>query len=166
MPTKTSFLTYNSKYITVVERDYDYPINDVVAAYDIIEDKQIDCTDYHIRQELCDSVVNYKRCLYDVVASILTNQILMIDKQRLFSFMSFLTNRHIDDDNYEQYTQLIKEYIIHNYPGFKDHNIDTNKKLIMELNSIYGINYFKFKKIPYTIDNISYLQDKQLVKSN
>lgn len=161
---KSSFFAYNNKYITVVERDYDYPINDVVAAYDIDANKLINCHDYQTKQVLCDSVVNYKRCLYDVVASILTNQILMIDKGRLFSFMSFITNETIDDNNYYDYVEEVKKYIIHCYPGFKGKKVDTSKRIILDLNCIYGIGYFKFKKIPYKIDNLNYINDKQLVK--
>ena len=161
---RSSFLAYNSKYITIVERDYDYPINEVVSAYDIAKKKIIDCNNYSTRCELSDGVVNYRRCLYDVIASVLTSQILMPDKERLFSFLSFVTNERINESNYMSCLDKVKKYIIHCYPGFKGKKIDTNQRVILDLNSIYGVDYFKFKKIPYSIKNLTYVKDKQLVK--
>lgn len=157
----SSFLSFNEKYIVVVEREYDCPLINVLAAYDIERGKYIDCSSHSIKNELADGVVKYRRCLYDVIASVLTDQILMIDKQRLFSFMSFVVNKKINEKNYHDYTGVVKEYIIRCYPGFNNHNDNIDKKIALELNGIYGIDYFKFKKIAYDIPDLSYINDKQ-----
>ena len=46
------FLSYNSKYIVIWERDYTCPTIDVVAAYDIEMEKMIDCSINKVVNEL------------------------------------------------------------------------------------------------------------------
>lgn len=156
--------SYNNKYIVVWESYYDCPIINVLAAYDIEKERKIDCSDNYINDKLIDSVVKIRRCMYDVVASILLDEELMIDKYRLYSFMSFILNKRINESNFHKVTPIIKEYIISKYPELNNQKIYNSKKELMMMNEKYGIDYFVFKKMEYSIDGIKYINNKKLIK--
>ena len=157
-------MTYNSKYVVVYRKEHVCPIIDILAAYDIKMNKLIDCSNYKINNSLVDGVVKYRRCMYDVMSSIINNQILVKDQERLFSFMSFISNKKITENNFYDIAPIIKEYIYHNYPHLKNQTFYTDKKNILILNEQYGINNFVFRKMDYDIGGLTYIKEKTLIK--
>jgi hypothetical protein len=156
--------SYNNKYVVVWESYYDCPIINVLAAYDIEKERKIDCSDNYINDKLIDSVVRIRRCMYDVVASIILDEELMVDKYRLYSFISFIINKTVDESNFHEYSPIIKEYILNKYPELNNQKIYTSKKDLIIMNERYGIDYFVFKKMEYNIEGIKYIKNKELVK--
>ena len=156
--------SYNNKYVVVWESYYDCPIINVLAAYDIEKERKIDCSDNYINDKLIDSVVRIRRCMYDVVASIILDEELMVDKYRLYSFISFIINKTVDESNFHEYSPIIKEYILNKYPELNNQKIYTSKKDLIIMNEKYGIDYFVFKKMEYNIEGIKYIKNKELVK--
>lgn len=156
--------SYNNKYVVVWESYYDCPIINVLAAYDIEKERKIDCSDNYINDKLIDSVVRIRRCMYDVVASIILDEELMVDKYRLYSFISFIINKTVDESNFHEYSPIIKEYILNKYPELNNQKIYTSKKDLIIMNEKYGIDYFVFKKMECNIPGLKYIDYKTLVK--
>lgn len=157
-------ISYNNNYITVWDMDYECPMINLLAAYDIKQQRLIDCRDIYTSNSLIDGVIKYRRCMFDVVASILLNKELMIDKTRLYSFMSFIVNDNVNQQNFWVYTDQIKSYILKFYPELKNIDKQLNQKDILKLNQQYGIDYFVFKQQDHIIPNIKYLSKKTYVK--
>ena len=153
------YMSYNSKYIVFWNIDEKFPMNDVVAAYDIENKKSIDCTDQIIVNELIKSVVKYRRCAYDILVSILKEDVLVKDPDRLYSFMSFLTNRDINDSNYQFVVPVVKEYVIKKYPKLKTHKINVDN--LKKLTKYYGLDSFVFKQIDRDIKDLTYKENKE-----
>ena len=162
--TYSVFLDFNSKYVVVYSQEHVCPIKDVLSAYDIKNNKLIDCTDFQTKSQLLDAVVNYRRCMYDVISSIMNNQVLIPDEERLYSFMSFVTNKRIHSNNFSAVVPMLKEYIYHYYPELKEETMYTDYKNVMHMNEQYGIDHFIFKKMPYDIPGLSYIKNKKLTK--
>lgn len=158
------FFSYNNKYIVIWETYYDCPITTVLAAYDIENKKIIDCSNSYTNKELVEGVVKKQRCMYDVVASILMDTELMIDKNRLYNFMSFIINKRVNESNFHKYTSIIKDYIISCYPELESQKIYTNKKELLALNEQYGIDYFIFNQMEHNIDGLKYIKNNEFVK--
>lgn len=159
------YMSNNSKYIVFWNVDERCPMNEVVAAYDIEHHKLIDCTNQRIVNELIESVVLYRRCAYDVIASILKEDVLVKDSERLYTFLSFLTNKRVNKYNYPLEVPAVKEYVIKKYPKLKTHKVNINnlKKLI----KYYGLDSFAFKQIDRDIKDLTYIEnkeEKQLIK--
>lgn len=159
------YISNNDYYIVVSTYDCKFPVKDIISIYDIKEKKLVDCTDFATANNIYDSVTKHRRCSYDVIASIITESILIPDKQRLYEFMSFLTGYKIDDGNYFFVAPYVKEYILYKYPEFRDQKISKNINKVYKLNDKYGFDYFTFKPIDYKFENLKYITDEKDVKT-
>ena len=150
---------FNSRYLCVTLYEYGEAIPDIVSGYDFICNKHLDCNDFYTSSNLYKSLVEIRRCRFDVIISILKGEILTKDSDRLFRFMSFILDKKIDNNNYKDYISIAKKYIIKKYPDLLDINIDDISNL-EDKSKEYGINYFCFNRIDKKIDNLKYIDNK------
>ncbi len=154
---------FNSKYLCLTSYEYGEAMPEVVAGYDIANNKILDCNDYNTANNLYKSLVEIRRCRFDVIYSILKGEILIEDKDRLFCFMSFIMDEKITDNNYQEYMNIIKNYILKRYPLLCDINLDSIDD-IKEYSKGFGINHFYFNRIDTDIPDLKYISNKTKVK--
>ena len=105
-------------------------------------------------------LVEIRRVRLDVLISIINNKILIKDRVRLYRFLSFIMNKEIDKNNYKDYLDEAREYVLSKYPNLLDIEINN----IDDKNKDYGINYFYFNRIDEDITDLKYLSNKSKVK--
>lgn len=149
----------NSKYLCLTSYEYGEAIPDVVSGYDLTCNKQLDCNDYNTCSNLYKSLVEIRRCRFDVIISILKGEIITNDSDRLFRFMSFILDKKIDDNNYKDYISIVQNYILKKYSNLKELDIDNIDNLD-DKSKQYGINHFYFNRIDKKIDNLKYVDNK------
>ena len=140
-----------------------YMKTDVFFGYDLTCNKQLDCNDYNTSSNLYKSLVEIRRCRFDVIISILKGKILIDDSDRLFHFMSFILNTKITDDNYKDYLLIARNYILSKYPNLEDIDIKEDIELIKNNSKEYSINHFYFNRIDKNIDNLKYIKNNEKV---
>ena len=153
---------YNSKYLCLTSYEYGEAMPDVVAGYDLTCNRVLDCNDYNTASNLYKSLVEIRRCRFDVILSILRGKIMTKDSDRLYRFMSFILDNKIDDSNYLDYIYEVKNYVLEKYPSLNDLNINDNYDL-NEKNKEFGINYFYFNRIDKDIKSIKYLDKNEKI---
>lgn len=150
---------FNSKYLCLTSYEYGDFIPDVFFGYDLTCNKQLDCNDYNTSSNLYKSLVEIRRCRFDVIISILKGEILTKDSDRIFRFMSFILDKKIDNNNYKDYISVAKEYVLKKYPNILEMDIDDINN-IEDKNKEYGINCFCFNRIDRKIDDLKYVDNK------
>lgn len=160
---ETINIHYNSKYLCLTSYEYGECVPDVVAGYDLTNNKLLDCSDYNTMNSLYRNLVEVRRCRFDVIASILTGRLVINDINRLFRFMSFILDRSIDDSNYKEYMKITRDYVLEKYPKLNELDI-SNIKNIDEYSKEFGINYFHFNKMDEDIKDLKYVENKTKVK--
>ena len=154
---------FNSKYLCLTSYEYGEAMPEVVAGYDIEKSKLLDCNDYNTSSNIYKSLVEIRRCRFDVIISILKGKILIDDSDRLFHFMSFILNTKITDDNYKDYLLIARNYILSKYPNLEDIDIKEDIELIKNNSKEYSINHFYFNRIDKNIDNLKYIKNNEKV---
>lgn len=152
-------LSFNDKYIVLLKSDLDYLDKQIIEAYDIENKKMIDCDNYNNIEGLMDKVVNKRRCMLDVIVSILTGKI-MDNELRIYNFLSFLNSCEVNKDNYQEYIYLSRKYILEQYPELNNFNLNLSIEEINNLTNSFSSNNFTFNPINKIIDNLTYKQDK------
>lgn len=151
---------FNSKYLCLSSYEYGEACPDVVAGYDLTNNKFLDCNDYNTQNSLYKQLVEIRRCRFDCIASIIKKDLLVSEPDRLYRFLSFIFNINIDENNYKMYLDKAEDYIISKYPELK--NIDLSN--IDCMNKDYGINYFSFNRMDEDITNLKYLRNKTKIR--
>ena len=151
---------FNSKYLCVTSYEYGDAIPEVVAGYDLTNNKQLDCEDYNTNNNLYKQLVEIRRVRIDVLISIIKKKILINDDIRLYRFLSLVMNEEINKKNYKYYLDKARDYILSKYSNLT--NIDI--KDIDDKNKEYGINYFYFNRIDEDINDLKYLSNKVKTK--
>ena len=154
---------FNSKYLCLTSYEYGEAIPEVVAGYDIKKSKLLDCNDYNTSSNLYKSLVEIRRCRFDVIVSILKGKIFIDDKDRLFRFMSFILDTKINEINYKAYLLLARNYIISKYPALENIDIKEDIERIKNSSKEYSINHFYFNRIDSNIDNLKYVKNNEKV---
>ena len=151
---------FNSKYLCITSYEYGDAMPEVVAGYDLTNNKQLDCEDFNTNNSLYKKLVEIRRVRLDVLISIINNKIFIKDRVRLYRFLSFIMNKEIDKNNYKDYLDEAREYVLSKYPNLLDIEINN----IDDKNKDYGINYFYFNRIDEDITDLKYLSNKSKVK--
>ena len=151
---------FNSKYLCLTSYEYGEAMPDVVAGYDLTSNKLLDCNDYNTSSNLYKSLVELRRCRFDVIASILKGEILTKDSDRLFRFMSFILDKKIDNNNYKDYISIVKNYVLQKYPNLSELDINDIDDFEDE-NKEYSINHFYFNRIDKNIEDLKYVKGKE-----
>ena len=151
---------FNSKYLCVTSYEYGEAMPEVVAGYDLTNNKQLDCEDYNTNNNLYKQLVEIRRVRFDVLMSIIKKRIFINDEIRIYRFLSFIMNDKINKKNYKYYLDEARDYILSKYPDL----INADIKDIDDKNKKYGINYFYFTRIDEDIKDLKYLSNKIKVK--
>lgn len=150
-------VSYNDKYIVLLKSNLNYYDKEIVEAYDIDNKKMIDCSNQANVHALMTKIVNKRRCSLNIILSILKGT-LTNDKSRLFAFLSFLNNCEINENNYYDYLDVSKKYILKLYPELCNYD----NEYLSYHNSRY--NYLYFSPIGSVIDNLKYKDEHIKIK--
>lgn len=154
---------FNSKYLCLTSYEYGEAMPEVVAGYDIEKSKLLDCNDYNTSSNLYKSLVEIRRCRFDVITSILKGKIFIDDIDRLFHFMSFILDIKINKTNYKDYLLITRNYILSKYPNLEDIDIKEDIESIKSSSKEYSINHFYFNRIDSDIKDLKYIKNNEKV---
>lgn len=168
----TESIVYNNDYVIFYAKgcmvnQIPLTVNEV---YEIDTNKFIDLSGYYLSR-IFESMFITKRIFdFSTVASVLTSQVLVADKNEIDDLITYLLNGNLGDDANSNYL-IAAEYILNQFPQLKDmvslnncNSIHQALKWLHEQEKTYG-DSFALHSMPTKLENLSYKKGKQLTKN-
>ena len=137
---------FNDFYIIFTTLNYGGGIDEFIFGYDILNKKQLDMENSIVQDQMYKYLIEIRGCTKYNLLSILNNDIR--NHEMMYRFMSFVLEIDINDKNYNEYINEVKEYILKVYPEFYENN-----------NSM-----FYFHRKDKVINNLTYKKQKTYKK--